>query len=808
MKIYKKGIVVATILSTFSLMAAESKVIQVTTLDDEDGTNSNQCSLREAIRTAYDNKSYGGCNVGNKLNGQKDYIQLKEGIYKLDKGELTPRSHVILYGELPYDQNEKDELTGEYPKQTALKTIIDANFNSRLFNTSQTKANLEINNIELRNGKVASTTPQQANGGAFFIGGSLSLYNSAILNSEAGNKGGAIYFAGSDQNVSASIYKTRIQLNRAKHGSVWDMECKNSLLPVTSPVSINQSSVVENGSENSSSIINICGSSSIDISTSTIARNIADPTNGVIIRHFNDANHTLEVGNTLTLSSNTIVENNAAVTYWYDYLGTKILSSNVLAFNTGKNCKYTPKQNITTFEESNEGETPAEDKIALVTLNNAFAADCDIPASSNTETSKNKILAANANMQDYLSNYYPASALNLHLPLYYPKGELVNAGHQACSAVDQRGFERLTVSKLVLDPNSENTCDIGAVELMKLTASDITALKNTPYRSLIEYYEQNITELKTMQDDPANKSSLLQIQAELKDFEALLAKTKQHNKYRAIYIDPFALALPKEEEASNGELRLKALNTENYKIEVSAKGVGTLKNEGENPYDTELDPLQRCEWIPELKRIMFYRTDGSLTEVGKTELCEYKITELNGGTTPKTSAGVLSASFVNIAPVAKNDTYTIRPESNLSVTVNPLENDYDDDGVDTTTADGIVRPKYYKNRDGSETPIRIESISSGLTMNAERKGLCPDTHLRETCYGGNITFTAKNNLSQFDYQATYNYFDADGGMSNTATILLKNSAKNTNASSSGGGAFGIWGLLGLVALGAYRQRRI
>ena len=112
MKIYKKGIVVATILSTFSLMAAESKVIQVTTLDDEDGTNPSQCSLREAIRTAHENKSYGGCNVGNKLIGQKDYIQLKEGEYKLDKGEIVPKSYVLLYGELPYDQNAKDDLTG------------------------------------------------------------------------------------------------------------------------------------------------------------------------------------------------------------------------------------------------------------------------------------------------------------------------------------------------------------------------------------------------------------------------------------------------------------------------------------------------------------------------------------------------------------------------------------------------------------------------------------------------------------------------------------------------------------------------
>ena len=91
MKNYKKGLLTLMVLSAMSLMAAEDTFIYVTTFDDEDGENLNQCSLREAIKTAADNKAYGGCNAGDTRLGQKDRIQLKEGTYTL-KRELMPQS--------------------------------------------------------------------------------------------------------------------------------------------------------------------------------------------------------------------------------------------------------------------------------------------------------------------------------------------------------------------------------------------------------------------------------------------------------------------------------------------------------------------------------------------------------------------------------------------------------------------------------------------------------------------------------------------------------------------------------------------
>ncbi len=795
MKIYKKSLFVVGLLSTFSLMAAESKIIKVTNFSDDD--NKSKCSLRQAIQTAYENKSVAGCNAGNTLPGQRDYIQLEAGEYVLTQGELTPSSPVILYGELPFDEQQKDDLKGDYPKQLALKTTINAKGQSRIFNTSQTKASLTLNNLALVNGQANVTSNDRGNGGALFIGGSLELYNSSVSNSTAGGKGGAIYFAAGDQNQSLSIVRTLLKANKAPQGSVWSMDCNAKFSPVTSSTNVTQSSIVENGDANSLSAIDVCGSTGVEISNSTIAKNKANSTTGSIISYISTPNRELYDGSLLSLVSNTVVENDAASTLLYDKFGTKLLISNVLAFNGGENCRYSMKATDA------KGEN-----VSLVASNNAMAANCFLPAPPETETTKteaakNMILADNAAINHYLSGYKAESAYNLYLPLYYPvnhgtETDFVDAGHQSCNSADQRGFSRLLVTKLILDPTAINSCDIGSVELMRLAASDITALKNSSYSNLITAYENMIERLKAMQKDDANKSSLLQIEAELKDVESLLANTKKYAKYRAIYIDPFELALPVEETTSNGELKLKALNADNYTVTVRAKGVGQIVEGGDNPYSTQADPAQKCEWVPELKRIMFYRTDRKITDSTLSELCEYTLTEIvKNGASAKSSSGVLIASFVNIAPVAKNDTYTINPESNLSVKVNPLSNDFDDDGPVSGTE------TYY-----SDTPIRFESIDSGLIMTAEREGPCPDKYIRDTCYGGEISFKVKNNLSQFDYQATYNYFDADGGMSNTATILLKNSAKNTNESSSGGGAFGIWGLLGLVALGAYRQRRM
>ena len=83
------------------------------------------------------------------------------------------------------------------------------------------------------------------------------------------------------------------------------------------------------------------------------------------------------------------------------------------------------------------------------------------------------------------------------LPIYYPKNNiggknLVDVdpeGRDTCTSIDQRGLSRLADSKLYYQPNNRNSCDIGSIELMKLTAGDIKGLGNTSLTDLLAKYQ-------------------------------------------------------------------------------------------------------------------------------------------------------------------------------------------------------------------------------------------------------------------------------------------------------------------------------
>ena len=135
MKNYKKGVLILSILSAMSLIAAEDKTIYVNTFADEDGENPEKCSLREAVTAASLHQAYGGCPAGQPKPTMTNIIQLEEGEYKLKK-ELQPNAAISIVGKLPADYSKANILTNSYPALTANKTIINAESNSRIFNTS------------------------------------------------------------------------------------------------------------------------------------------------------------------------------------------------------------------------------------------------------------------------------------------------------------------------------------------------------------------------------------------------------------------------------------------------------------------------------------------------------------------------------------------------------------------------------------------------------------------------------------------------------------------------------------------------
>ena len=799
MKQYKKGLLCLMVLSAMSLMAADDKTIYVNTFVDEMGENLNNCSLREAIITAQKNASFGGCSAGKTGLAQTDQIQLQEGTYILTRGELAPASSVYIIGKSRNNYAVKSALTNAYPAFEDIKSVIEVkDGKSRIFNTSETRAEIQLNNVALKNGYAKDY------GGAVYAGANFTLSNGAILNSKADKAGGAIYMLALDAEKEVNLNSTRIENNNAPKGSVLAMSCLGNLNDNKPVVGISQSSIVNNGNASSLSAIDLCGSNIVKFEANTIAKNIANASNGSIIRAVSDGLDRLSPYSVISFSSNTIVENNAFSTLYYDNNASKYFSYNILAFNgNGKSCRYLNSQ------------TPDE-ALQFDFTNNAAGianSDCVIPAkalAAATDSNKN-LDVSGAAMSQLLTGYQQASIYNMFLPLYYPLdgvsgSSLVNIGSSGCTTYDQRGIARNADVSLILNPSMENTCDIGSVEKLNFSAADIEDLANSSLKTLLDNLQAQIDQFKADIEDPELQEYKVANQADLKEAEAYLAKLKNNLFYRAIYIDPFALALAQEVNVGSTEERTyKPLDADNYDVVVKPIGIGTdisVDSTGQPVYKGDLLDLV-CRWDSDLKRVIMYRTGGNTT-ADEYAYCQYTLKEKTGAM--QESSGILTAQFKNIAPIAVDDQYLMSTDNNLTVRVNPLENDSDDgDGPLSTLPAG--KSLWSKNAEGHDTPIYFESIPAGLNFKAEYSGACPDGNQRNICYGGMIEFSSKNTFNQFSFTIPYKVYDSEGAVSSSAKITLVNEAKNTNSSSSGGGSMNVFGLVALAGLALFRMRK-
>lgn len=804
MKQYKKGLLCIMVLSAMSLMAAEDKTIYVNTFDDESGENPEKCSLREAVIAASKNAAFGGCSAGRTGVGQTDVIQLEEGTYTLTKGELAPASIMKILGKSRMNYQVKSALTDEYPQFEDIKTVIEVkDGSSRIFNTAENSVDLLLEDIALKNGKTADY------GGAVYAGGNFSLTRGAILNSSAAKAGGAIYLVALDSQKKISISSSRIENNQSPKGSVMAMSCLGNLKDGKPQISVAQSSIVNNGSADSQSVIDLCGSNTVDFDANTIAKNTANAATGSVIRAVSEGLDRLSPYSDLTFSSNTIVENNAFSTLYYDSNATKYFYYNIIAFNgtadgKGKSCRYI-----------NNATPPAT--LQFTAMNNALELsneNCMLPENALTTSANYKnIDVSGMSMASLLTGYMPASLYNKFLPLYYLRAgtDLIDTGSLICSDYDQRGMSRSLDASVILNIAAENTCDIGSVELLRFNAADVENLTNVSQKVMLDQQQASIDQLKADIEDPARKEYKIANQADLKVAEEFLAKLKGNLIYRALYIEPFNLALPEEVMVGNTEeRRYKALNADNYDVSVKALGIGTelTVDSAGNPV-LQGQPLDLvCKWDPDLKRILIYREGGG-DSLGQYAYCQYTLKEKTGSMLE--SSGVLKAEIKNIAPIAVSDSYVISPDSNLTVTVNPLENDSDDgDGPLSKLPAG--KKLWHQNVEGKNIPIYFSSMPAGLNFKAEYSGPCPVGYEQNTCYGGQIEFSAKNAFSQNSYQVNYKVYDSEGAESNTASINLNNSVKNTNASASGGGgsssafSFAVLALLALYRMRKYMKR--
>ena len=804
MKHFKKGLLGVMVVAAMTLMAAEDRTIHVNTFEDEDNVNMNQCSLREAIKTASLNKAYGGCSAGNTGSGQTDYIQLAAGTYKLSK-EIVPESKVVVFGKSPYLDREKNPITFKYPALGELTSRIDAGGKSRLFNTI-TKTSLTLENVILENGYSADE------GGALLVGGALTLNNAQILNSKSDKKGGALYLVGPGEH-QVTVNNSVLQGNQATVGSVLAMQCYAGLLDVKTNIEFGANSIISNGEISNLNTFDFCGNPKVAMANNTIAKNTASTVNGSILYAVNTREHNLSLESNLLLSNNTIVENSAASVLDYDDFGTKSLYYNVLAYNGNTSCRYVGSQILS--DKYDAGVTAGYNAFDTVT------SQCELAASARIldGTTDTNIDVKNVAIGSLLSSLTSPSKYNLFRPMYFPK---VNSGgvdlldtnsKLSCNDSDQRGLDRIVDGTLMLAPAEANSCDIGSVELRRLAAADIADLKNSSQAERLQAYENNIKELEELiANKNTNPDFLIEFNEELKRYKELLAATKLHQKYRAIYVDPFQFVLQDEAvvNTADGMSALKEMNTENYTItETQVLGVGILSAK-DGVLDTSklrADPTLRCEWKDDLKQIMIYRTDGKPTTSTEYVYCQYSV---KSKATQASSSGILKAEFSNIQPIAKTDEYTLNYGGTLKLNVNPLANDSDDgDGPMSTVAAEHQRPAFHRDANGKDLAIRIVRQDAGINIKPERTGSCPGEYEKYVCYGGNIEVEVRNNFSPFPYEIEYVIYDAEAEESKSAMMYFTNTAKNTNteASGGGGGSMGSVGVLGLLSLAWFRQRR-
>ncbi|RZG86710.1 CSLREA domain-containing protein [Acinetobacter venetianus] len=815
MKNYKKGILATIVVASMPLIAATSTdIIKVTTFVDEDGENTNACSLREALKAAEIRKSYGGCSISDISSSTTKQIQLEAGTYTL-KSELVPNVTVTVYGASPLDWEKKSAITNRYPAQTAIKTVIDGNNNSRIFNTTIGGRGLSLNNITLKGGKTSDR------GGAIYAGADISLNNVQILSSQAAVAGGAIFLA--SPTAGLSVANSVIKANQSPLGSVLGMSCFNDNVYSKREITFSASSIIANGSTSSGSMFDFCGEPTVNLTTNTIAQNKANSATGTIIKFSGDtkagsatdnSSSILSGNSSLVMTSNTVVENQANTVFLYDKLGLKALGFNVLSFNNSSYaCRYLL------------GAAEDQENVNMLLAYNAFALSasnnkCDLPKEALPEDHTNLDISTQS-MGTLLSALQPETENTSFLPLYYPKNnktetdlvDVSTVGADGCSTNDQRGIARIADGTLYYDPDARNSCDIGSVELMKFTAGDLEDLSNVSIKGLVDGYKQQIENYEYLIENPDDPLLTTSDKDNLEINKNLYDNTKNNLHYRAIYVDlkKYQLPLPEELIQSDGTHKIQFFDKTLYNVTTEALGVGQI-----NDAVTSVQPDENlvCSWNQDLGQIIIYRKDDTITQAGDKVFCKYTIQSIANPTVK--SSGLIKAAFTNIAPEVEDTSVTLKYQQNQKIALNLLKyaNDDGDTGEGGNGPDNNPnKSAFWINEEGVELPIRLSNVpSKNIIVTADRQGACPAPDDKETCYGGNIYIQESNNFNPFNYSFNYQVYDNDStpAISNVGTVNIISTATTTDDTrnaSSGGGSMGWLSLLGLFGLLGYRRMK-
>ena len=548
-----------------------------------------------------------------------------------------------------------------------------------------------------------------------------------------------------------------------------------------------------------------CGQPTAVLTSNTLTENIANASSGDIIlfsSNKGDLKTNLSGGATLKLLSNTIVKNSAQSVLRYNSIGNKIVNFNILGFNAGKSCVYNDGD-IGQIENAN---ISVESNALNLTKNDV----CQLPVRTLEYAKTHSVLLDDQNIANVLSPLQVAQNYTAFLPMYFPidsgtQTDLVDVGTTGCAELDQRGFSRINDNTVDTNGKALNSCDIGSTEVLKLTLKDIKA-SNLSVLDTLKDYQAEYDLFKGLVENKDTKAEYIPYyKIRMQEYDDLINYTKSEQKYRTIFINPFAGNLPDESILSSGARQIRHLNTDNYDVTTQVLGVGKL--DSNNQFIGNTDPHLKCEWNAKLKRILMYRTDDHVTPSGDNEICKYTLTDK---LSKKSSSAYLQTLFVNIAPSVPDEiSVNVQHGGNQKVSVNLLKEATDNgDGNVAALLSNPNKSPYFLNEMGQDQAIRFIKLPDAVSVSADRKGACPGLDKKNDCYGGNVSLQLNNSLDVFNYKVEYAVYDVDGAISNTGTLYLKNSALAQGSSrTSGGGSMGWLSLLGLMALAGVRQYR-
>lgn len=453
MSLWARGLTVVALSLGLSAGAADV-TIRVTTTADEDGSNSSRCSLREAVKAVNTAKSYGGCPAGDRV--YDNLIQLDAGTYTLNS-ELEIKAEVVIAGADTARPDDINPLTGRKPTQVRPDDPTEGTF---IVGAAGQRIFLVNGQTTLRDMKLqrpATDTPVNGNGGLIYANQTMTLDNVILqggrvagTTAAAGN-GGAIFLGRNDTSLSMVDVTLRDNVATNKGGAV-AMSCSVDLVSYASHrLTFIRSLLRDNQSDLGAGAIEVCGSTTMVLTSSTLSGNITPTAAAGAITYVQTPG--LGVGQ-VQLAQVTAAEQSGHVLSLQG-MESVIIDGSFLGLQTNGATTCYPASTIVSESDPTGDFNVFGDGSCSGLVVQAGGDNAVLPG---TATFADVFEDIDLGVQGLTNYYLPVKAAAAVDDLLVDKGDEFSS----CKALDQRAMPR----------EIGTACDVGAVERLQLYAAD------------------------------------------------------------------------------------------------------------------------------------------------------------------------------------------------------------------------------------------------------------------------------------------------------------------------------------------------